>query len=209
MNDSQDSDITGTADMTNTVGNRHDSADSAGIMKEGQETETKLQHPTNRTARLSVIEELLTNSVVSSQGQLLDLLAERGIEVTQATLSRDLDEMKAVKTRLKSGEMAYTLGVEPEFDDVTAEKIDQQLSRGLSGLITSAAAARNLVIVHTPSGAAQYMASVIDKQPIDGILGTVAGDDTVLLVCSDDDAAIGRMQWLLDIVSRGQGTSRK
>ncbi|WEV70089.1 arginine repressor [Bifidobacterium sp. ESL0775] len=168
------------------------------------QSESKLRHPMNRTARLSVIQDILTNSVVSSQAQLSQILADRGIEVTQATLSRDLDEMKAVKTRLKSGEMAYTLGVEPEHDDVTAEKIDQQLSRGLSGLITSAAAARNLVIVHTPSGAAQYMASVIDKQPIEDILGTVAGDDTVLLVCSDDDAAIGRVKWLLDIVSRGQ-----
>ncbi|WEV58303.1 arginine repressor [Bifidobacterium sp. ESL0728] len=198
MNDTEESDIT--ADIN------YDSSDVAGTVPNGGEqgSETKLQHPTNRTARLSVIQEILSNSVVSSQGQLLELLADRGIEVTQATLSRDLDEMKAVKTRLKTGEMAYTLGVEPEFDDATAEKIDQQLSRGLSGLITSAAAARNLVIVHTPSGAAQYMASVIDKQPIEGILGTVAGDDTVLLVCDDDDAAVTRMQWLLDIVSRGQ-----
>ncbi|WEV45962.1 arginine repressor [Bifidobacterium sp. ESL0690] len=201
MNDTEGSHIT--ADT------KRDSAASAvNLQGKEQVGETKLQHPTNRTARLSVIQEILSNAVVSSQGQLLGLLAERGIEVTQATLSRDLDEMKAVKTRLKTGEMAYTLGVEPEFDDVTAEKIDQQLSRGLSGLITSAAAARNLVIVHTPSGAAQYMASVIDKQPIDGILGTVAGDDTVLLVCNDDEAAAGRVQWLLDIVSRGQGTAR-
>ncbi|WEV66687.1 arginine repressor [Bifidobacterium sp. ESL0769] len=201
MNDTEGSHIT--ADI------KRDSAASAVNLQDKEQVgETKLQHPTNRTARLSVIQEILSNAVVSSQGQLLGLLAKRGIEVTQATLSRDLDEMKAVKTRLKTGEMAYTLGVEPEFDDVTAEKIDQQLSRGLSGLITSAAAARNLVIVHTPSGAAQYMASVIDKQPIDGILGTVAGDDTVLLVCDDDEAAAGRVQWLLDIVSRGQGTAR-
>ncbi|WEV42728.1 arginine repressor [Bifidobacterium sp. ESL0682] len=180
-----------------------------GLQSDGSQDEPVLRHPMNRTARLSVIQDILTNSVVSSQAQLSQLLADRGIEVTQATLSRDLDEMKAVKTRLKSGEMAYTLGVEPEHDDVTAEKIDQQLSRGLSGLITSAAAARNLVIVHTPSGAAQYMASVIDKQPIDDILGTVAGDDTVLLVCSDDDAAVGRVKWLLDIVSRGQGANKR
>lgn len=187
--------------------------DSLRGMREthGQDSssESLLRHPTNRPARLSVIHEILTNSVVSSQAQLSDMLTERGIEVTQATLSRDLDEMKAVKTRLKNGEMAYTLGVEPEMDDATAEKIDRQLSRGLSGLITSAAAARNLVIVHTPSGAAQYMASVIDKQPVEGILGTVAGDDTVLLVCQDDEAAMGRVKWLLDIVSRGKGAGKR
>ncbi|WEV52161.1 arginine repressor [Bifidobacterium sp. ESL0704] len=199
MNDTEDSDI---------ISDIGDGSAGSSYTRDDktQNAENRLRHPTNRTARLSVIQEILSNSVVSSQGQLLGLLADRGIDVTQATLSRDLDEMKAVKTRLKTGEMAYTLGVEPEFDDATAEKIDQQLSRGLSGLITSAAAARNLVIVHTPSGAAQYMASVIDKQPIDGILGTVAGDDTVLLVCNDDNAAVSRMQWLLGIVSRSQNT---
>ena len=73
----------------------------------------------------------------------------------------------------------------------------------LSGLVTSVAAARNLVVVHTPSGAAQYVASVIDKQPIDGVLGTIAGDDTVMVICADDDYAKQRAQWLLDVVSKG------
>ncbi|KFI46669.1 arginine repressor [Bifidobacterium bohemicum] len=168
---------------------------------------SQLYHPANRTARLSVIQEILTNSVVSSQAQLSQMLADQGIEVTQATLSRDLDEMKAVKTRLRTGEMAYTLGIEPEHDDETAEKIDQQLSRGLSSLVVSAAAARNLVVVHTPEGAAQYVASSLDKQSIDGILGIIAGDDTLLLVCADDDVANQRMQWLLDIVSSRRGGS--
>ena len=73
----------------------------------------------------------------------------------------------------------------------------------LSGLVTSVAAARNLVVVHTPSGAAQYVASVVDKQPIDGVLGTIAGDDTVMVICADDDYAKQRAQWLLDVVSKG------
>ena len=76
-------------------------------------------------------------------------------------------------------------------------------NRVLSGLVTSVAAARNLVVVHTPSGAAQYVASVIDKQPIDGVLGTIAGADTVMVICADDDYAKQRAQWLLDVVSKG------
>ena len=59
----------------------------------------------------------------------------------------------------------------------------------LSGLVTSVASAKNLVVIHTPSGAAQYVASVIDKQPIDGVLGTIAGDDTVMVICAEDDIA--------------------
>lgn len=59
------------------------------------------------------------------------------------------------------------------------------------------------MVVHTPSGAAQYVASVIDKQPIDGVLGTIAGDDTVMVICADDDYAKQRAQWLLDVVSKG------
>ncbi|MDU8952153.1 MAG: arginine repressor, partial [Bifidobacterium sp.] len=82
-------------------------------------------------------------------------------------------------------------------------KTEQQMNRVLSGLVTSVAAARNLVVVHTPSGAAQYVASVIDKQPIDGVLGTIAGDDTVMVICADDDYAKQRAQWLLDVVSKG------
>ena len=59
-----------------------------------------------------------------------------------------------------------------------------------------------LVVIHTPSGAAQYVASVIDKQPIDGVLGTIAGDDTVMVICAEDDIAFERSQWLLTLASK-------
>ena len=117
-----------------------------------------LQRPATRTARLSAIEQALLTRIVTSQSQLSQILADQGIEVTQATLSRDLDEIHATKTRL--------------------------------------------VVVHTPSGAAQYVASVIDKQPIEGVLGTIAGDDTVMVICSEDDVAKRRAQWLLDVASK-------
>ena len=81
-------------------------------------------------------------------------------------------------------------------------KAEQQISRVLSGLVTSVASAKNLVVIHTPSGAAQYVASVIDKQPIDGVLGTIAGDDTVMVICAEDDIAFERSQWLLTLASK-------
>ena len=154
-----------------------------------------LQRPATRTARLSAIEQALLTRIVTSQSQLSQILADQGIEVTQATLSRDLDEIHATKTRLADGTVAYAVGKQ-NIDEHPASnpdaKTEQQISRVLSGLVTSVAAARNLVVVHTPSGAAQYVASVIDKQPIEGVLGTIAGDDV----------AKRRAQWLLDVASK-------
>lgn len=163
-----------------------------------------LQRPATRAARLSAIEQALLTRIVTSQSQLSQILANQGIEVTQATLSRDLDEIHATKTRLADGTVAYALGKQPEEAASNPDaKTEQQMNRVLSGLVTSVAAARNLVVVHTPSGAAQYVASVVDKQPIDGVLGTIAGDDTVMVICADDDYAKQRAQWLLDVVSKG------
>lgn len=162
-----------------------------------------LHRPSSRAARLSVVEETLLRYIVTSQSQLSSILADEGIEVTQATLSRDLDELGAVKTRLSDGTIAYTIADHrPDAGSAGVNaKAEQQMARVLTGLVTSVAAARNLVVVHTPSGAAQYVASVIDRQPVDGVLGTIAGDDTVMVVCADDDVADARCDWLLDIAS--------
>ena len=156
------------------------------------ESTPPVQRPATRAARLSAIEQVLLKHIVTSQSQLSDLLSQEGIEVTQATLSRDLDEINAMKTRLSNGSIAYTIGDRPLRESVGSgigSKAEQQISRVLSGLVTSVASAKNLVVIHTPSGAAQYVASVIDKQPIDGVLGTIAGDDTVMVICAEDDIA--------------------
>lgn len=169
------------------------------------DSNSPLQRPATRAARLSVIEEILLSHIITSQSQLSGLLSDEGIAVTQATLSRDLDEIHAMKTRLPDGTIAYTVGghVHRESSEPSVGvKAEQQMSRVLSGLVTSVAAARNLIVVHTPSGAAQYVASVIDKQPIDGVLGTIAGDDTVMVICSTDEVAVARTDWLLSIASK-------
>ena len=165
------------------------------------ETGPSLQRPATRAARLSAIEQALATHIITSQSQLSKILIDEGIAVTQATLSRDLDEMHAVKTRLKDGTVAYAVGrsvVASEGEDVG----EAQMSRVLNGLVTSVAAAGNLVVVHTPSGAAQYVASVIDRQPIEGVLGTIAGDDTVMVICTNDDTAVFRSDWLLSLASK-------
>lgn len=169
------------------------------------ESTPPVQRPATRAARLSAIEQVLLKHIVTSQSQLSDLLSQEGIEVTQATLSLDLDEINAMKTRLSNGSIAYTIGDRPLRESVGSgigSKAEQQMSRVLSGLVTSVASAKNLVVIHTPSGAAQYVASVIDKQPIDGVLGTIAGDDTVMVICAEDDIAFERSQWLLTLASK-------
>ena len=163
---------------------------------------TPLQRPATRAARLSAIEQALATHVITSQSQLSGILAAEGIAVTQATLSRDLDEMNAFKKRMPDGTMAYAVGQGRHGEPADAARTEAQLARVLSGLVTSVAAARNLIVVHTPSGAAQYVASVIDKQPIEGVLGTIAGDDTVLVICSDDAMAAERADWLLALASK-------
>ena len=163
---------------------------------------TPLQRPATRAARLSAIEQALATHVITSQSQLSGILAAEGIAVTQATLSRDLDEMNAFKKRMPDGTMAYAVGQGHHGEPADAARTEAQLARVLSGLVTSVAAARNLIVVHTPSGAAQYVASVIDKQPIEGVLGTIAGDDTVLVICSDDAMAAERADWLLALASK-------
>ena len=161
-----------------------------------------LQRPASRAARLSAIEQALSAHVVTSQSQLAQLLEDEGIAVTQATLSRDLDEMHAFKKRLADGTMAYAVQVDSDEQRPLDARAEQQMSRAVSGLITSVATARNLIVVHTPSGAAQYVASVIDKQPVDGVLGTIAGDDTVMVICADDPTATARASWLLTLASK-------
>ena len=181
----------------------------AGSFRKGapvSDASSSLQRPATRAARLSAIEQALLHHVITSQSQLSQILLDEGFDVTQATLSRDLDEMNAVKTRLKDGTVAYAIETaSPNGSTVEAAlagRIEQQMARVLSGLVTSVAAARNLVVVHTPSGAAQYVASVIDRQPLDDVLGTIAGDDTVMMICSDDGPAKRRAKWLLGIVSK-------
>ncbi len=140
--------------------------------------------PPTPTARRARIAQLLDTVEVRSQGELLARLAEEGIEVTQATLSRDLVELGAVKVRRGHGRgLVYAVpsatqsraGQEPE-------QVPTRLRRLLEELLVTADASDNLVVLRTPPGAANHLASAIDASRLDGVLGTIAGDDTILLV---------------------------
>jgi len=147
--------------------------------------------PTTKNARHQRIVELVSHQEVRSQTELADLLAGSGLHVTQATLSRDLVELDAVKVRGLSGTLVYAVPGEGGDRRPTApgESVaaTQRLARLCNELLVSAEASANLVVLRTPPGAAQFLASAFDKAELPGILGTIAGDDTLLVIGRDPE----------------------
>jgi transcriptional regulator of arginine metabolism len=146
--------------------------------------------PLTKTARQSRIIELLGRNAVHSQSELAKMLADAGVDVTQATLSRDLVDIGAVKLRSADGSLIYAVPGEGgerirRARTGDAETFVGRLARLAQELLVSADASANLVIVRTPPGAAQFLASAIDHADWHRVLGTVAGDDTVLVISRD------------------------
>ncbi|WP_062465425.1 arginine repressor [Demequina soli] len=137
--------------------------------------------PQTKAARQALIRTLIDVSAVESQTQLAVLLEERGIHATQATLSRDLDEIGAVKVRNADGRLTYaTQAILESMEDTGA-----RLNRLCAELLHSAAGSANLTVLRTPAGAAQFLAMAIDTHDDPDVLGTVAGDDTILVIAAD------------------------
>ena len=145
--------------------------------------------PTTKAARQRLVVDLLARHPVRSQAELAALLAAAGLSVTQTTLSRDLVELDAVKVRHESGALVYAVPGEggdrrpvPVQDSAAAST---RLARLCGELLVSAEASANLVVLRTPPGAAQFFASALDHADLSSVLGTIAGDDTVLLITTD------------------------
>lgn len=128
------------------------------------------------------ITKLLEAEPVTSQSQLVALLAEQGVEATQTTVSRDLDDLGAVKVRLPGGETAYAL---PELP-VHQIAPEDHLRRVLGEWVVEVASSGNLVVLRTPPGSAHVVGSALDRSGEEDVVGTVAGDDTVLVVAAED-----------------------
>jgi transcriptional regulator of arginine metabolism len=146
-----------------------------------------------KAARHGRITELIRNNVVRSQTELAELLAVSGLQVTQATLSRDLEELGALKLRgVDGGAPVYRI---PEDGGPRPmEGGTSRLSRLLGELLLSYQGSGNLAVLRTPPGAAQYLASAIDRASLVDVIGTIAGDDTILVVARDGltGAELGR-----------------
>jgi transcriptional regulator of arginine metabolism len=145
--------------------------------------------PQTKAARHARIRELLEHEHVPSQARLAELLAAEGVTVTQATLSRDLDEVGAVKVAGASGAAVYAVpaeGGDPSLvAAVATDAASARLARVAADVLVSVDHSANLVVLRTPPGAAQFLASAIDHTVLPEVIGTVAGDDTVLLVTRD------------------------
>jgi transcriptional regulator of arginine metabolism len=162
--------------------------------------------PMTKSARQQKIIDLLARHHVRSQTELADLLASAGIAVTQATLSRDLLELDAVKVRVASGALVYAVPAEggdrtPRAGTESAVS-EGRLARLLGELLVSADASANLALLRTPPGAAQFLASAFDRAELGDILGTVAGDDTVLVISRRPDGGRDLADRLLAVASR-------
>jgi transcriptional regulator of arginine metabolism len=136
----------------------------------------------SKAQRQHVIERLLVDSLVPNQTRLVELLTAEGIDATQATVSRDLDELGAVKVRVPGGDTAYAI---PEITHHRAVAPDA-LRRVCGDWVVEVDHSENIVVLRTPPGSAHVVASAIDRTSPDGIIGTVAGDDTIFVVAAAD-----------------------
>ena len=135
--------------------------------------------------RQSVIKEIISTQVIETQNQLMDALAARGIRSTQATVSRDIREMRLVKDLGPDGRYHYNMPskhVIPEFD-VKLRKIFRES-------VTSYAIAQNIVVLKTLPGLASAACSALDTMKLPHFVGSLAGDDTAFLAMTDMPAAI-------------------
>ena len=178
-----------------------------------------MTHPSTRAGRLGQIAAILAapGTPVRSQEDLAARLDRLGVHVTQATLSRDLVELGAVRLRGPDGALTYALPPELEVSGLrtdlphapTAPQAPSaaRLARVAGELLVTAEASANLVVVRTPVGAAMLLASAIDHAGWPSVLGTVGGDDTVLVITRDPAGGADVAAALLALASqrRSQG----
>jgi transcriptional regulator of arginine metabolism len=148
----------------------------------------------SKAQRQHRIARLLEEGAVTSQSQLTDLLAGAGIKVNQATVSRDLEELGAIKVRVPGGDTVYAI---PEMPRAQVAPVDH-LRRVMADWVVEADRSGDLVVVATPPGSAHVVASAVDRNGLEDVLGTVAGDDTILVIARHGrgGAVLGRVKEL-------------
>jgi transcriptional regulator of arginine metabolism len=148
-----------------------------------------------KTQRQYLVAKLIEAQAVPNQGALVDLLAAEGVSATQATVSRDLDELGAIKVRMPGGETAYAIPALPK-EQLAPE---DHLRRVFGDWVVEVAHSDNLVVVRTPPGSAHVVGSALDRSGMPGVIGTVAGDDTILVVVASEVGGGAMAQRLSDL----------
>ncbi len=150
---------------------------------------------TTKVQRQQTIARLVAMHPITSQPQLLDLLAAEGISATQATVSRDLDDLGAVKVRVPGGDTVYAI---PEFEPARVAPQDH-LRRVMGEWVAEVRSAGHLVVLRTPPGCAHVVGSALDRSNLPSIIGTVAGDDTLLCVADEETGGPALAAMLRDL----------
>ncbi len=138
-----------------------------------------------KLGRQSVIMEIINERDIETQNQLMAALAERGVKSTQATLSRDIRDMRLVKELGPKGTYRYVAAVKQDTPD-----LDQRLKKIFKESVVSYDLAQNILVIKTLPGLANGACSALDGMEIDGLVGTLAGDDTAFLAMKDNTSAI-------------------
>jgi transcriptional regulator of arginine metabolism len=145
-------------------------------------TDIKEPSKLGKTQRQHLVARLIESQVIANQQALVDQLAAEGVIATQATVSRDLEDLGAIKVRMPGGESAYAIPALPKEQRAP----EDHLRRVFGDWVVEVATSDNLVVIRTPPGSAHVVASALDRSGLVGILGTVAGDDTILIVVASD-----------------------
>lgn len=134
-----------------------------------------------KTQRQHRISELLEREVISTAAQVVVRLQSEGFSATQATVTRDLQELGTIKIRDEYGSRRIVVSTGPKMSSAPAD----HLRRMMGEWVVSVESSENLVVVRTPPGCAHVVASALDRSALDGVLGSVAGDDTILVIASE------------------------
>lgn len=144
--------------------------------------------------RLLRIREIISKRDIETQEELVDTLRAEGLPVTQATISRDIKELHLVKVPTSSGGYRYALPADPAYNP------EQKLRRILIDSFISIDSAENLVVMKTLPGNAHAVAALVDAIEYEEIVGTIAGDDTILFICRTKDLAPEVMRRFMDFI---------
>ncbi|HEY9290278.1 MAG TPA: arginine repressor [Microlunatus sp.] len=161
--------------------------------------------PMTKSGRHAKIISLLERHQVRSQAELAELLAGEGVSVTQGTVSRDLLDLGALRVRGEGGQLIYAVpGEGGDRTPVVGEQaaFNERLARMCQEIMVSAEASANLVVLRTPPGAAQYFASAIDRASWNSILGTIAGDDTIMVITRDPNGGTALAEEFIRLSAR-------
>jgi transcriptional regulator of arginine metabolism len=148
-----------------------------------------------KTQRQHLVAKLIEAQPVGNQAQLVELLAAEGVVATQATVSRDLDDLGAIKIRVPGGESAYAIPALPKEQRAP----EDHLRRVFGDWVVEVGHSANLVVVRTPPGSAHVVASALDRAGVADVVGTVAGDDTILVIVDESVGGAAVAERLSDL----------